>query len=206
MVMIMNKYQVKKIIKYSILIFLLLICTKMVYVQGKNSYQKYIDSHEQDLVWVEENITLEDNYKIGSNVKVVNMPANLTVSDDNYTKIVESKIKKLLVAVYSIDSPLLIYNPYLEDENSLYIYFYTGGKYKAQYYVSTSSIVMQELNTIEYQDFIMDASDAIFTSRHYYRLDSLVPGQKNNIIIRLVDEQDNVIAAENFILNIPSQK
>lgn len=204
--MIMNKYKVKRIVKYSILICLLLVSTKIVYVQGNKSYQKYIDLHEQDLVWVEKNITLEDDYKIGNKVKVVNIPTNLTISDENYTKIVESKIKKLLVDVYPIDSPLLIYNPYLEDKNSLYIYFHTGGKYKAQYYVSTSSIVMQELNTIEYQDFILDAGETVFTSRHYYRLDSLIPGKKNNIIIRLVDEQENVIAAENFILNIPSQK
>ena len=44
------------------------------------------------------------------------------------------------------------------------------------------------------------------TSSHYYVIDSLVPKKKNNIIIRILDENGEVIEADNFIVNIPNTK
>lgn len=201
----MNKYKLIRIIKYAFLLFILVVATQQVYKFGKKSYQDYINAHENDLEWVEDNITLEDDYRIGNQVKVVHMPTDLTVSTEDYTEIINKKIKALLVNSYSIDSPILIYNPYREDENKLYIYFHTGEKYQAQYFVSTESIVMQDMDTLEYQDFLDEAGNVSFTTRHYYTIDSLIPGKKNNVILRILDENGVVVDAENFILNIPNE-
>lgn len=202
----MNKYMLKQIVKYIILFSLLVLATQQVYKLGKKSYQDYINSHETDLEWVEDNISLEDNYRIGSQVKVVHMPEDLTIDTENYTEIINKKIKSLLVNSYSIESPLLIYNPYREDKNRLYIYFHTGEKYRAQYFVSTESIVMQDMDKLEYQDFLNEEGDVEETNRHYYILETLTPGKKNNIIIRILDETGMVVEAENFILNIPNER
>lgn len=196
----------KQIVKYIILFSLLVLATQQVYKLGKKSYQDYINSHETDLEWVEDNISLEDNYRIGSQVKVVHMPEDLTIDTENYTEIINKKIKSLLVNSYSIESPLLIYNPYREDKNRLYIYFHTGEKYRAQYFVSTESIVMQDMDKLEYQDFLNEEGDVEETNRHYYILETLTPGKKNNIIIRILDETGMVVEAENFILNIPNER
>lgn len=200
----MKKDMLKRIIKYGVLFCLLIALTQFVYTWGKDSYNNYIDSHENDLEWVEKNIVLEDNYNIGSGVKVVTMPENLNVSLSDYTNIMNKKIKSLLVNRYSIEEPLLIYNPYKEDENSLYVYFHTGEKYYAEYYVTTESIVMKKLDELPYQKFLDNTNHRMLTTNHYYKIDSLVPKKKNNIIIRIVDEDGNVVGAENFILNIPS--
>lgn len=202
----MNKYVIKRIIKYTFLFLILVICTQYVYKVGKKSYQEYINSHENDLEWVEKNISFAEDYKIGGQVQVVNMPSDLTVSTKNYTDIIERKIKTLLIQQYSINNPLLLYNPYREDENCLYIYFHTGEKYRAQYFVSTESIVMQDMETLLYQDFLDSNGNPYETVRHYYKLDSLTPGKKNHIILRIVDESGNVVEAENFILNIPNER
>ncbi len=203
---IMNKHILKQIIKFIFLFLLLITATQQVYSYGKKSYQNYVNTHEHDLEWVEKNIVLEDNYKIGNQVKVVHMPDDLTVSKENYTEIMNKKIKTLLVKPYSIDNPLLIYNPYLEDENSLYIYFHTGEKYQAQYFVSTKSIVMQDIEELKYQSFLDENGNNLITNRHYYKINSLIPGKRNNIIIRILDKDGTVIEADNFILNVPNKK
>ena len=202
----MNKYNIIQIFKYTVLLTILVVATQQVYKFGKKSYQDYINAHENDLEWVENNISLEDDYRIGNQVKVVHMPTDLTVSTEDYTEIINKKIKALLVNSYSIDSPILIYNPYREDKNMLYIYFHTGEKYQAQYFVSAESIVMRDMDALEYQDFLDDSGNVSFTTRHYYTIDSLIPGKKNNVILRILDENGVVVDAENFILNIPNEE
>ena len=201
----MNKYMIKRIIKYGFLFLVLVVLTQTVYNFGKDSYNKYIDSHENDLEWVEKNIVLEDDYKIGSQVKVVHMPENLNVSEEDYKNIISKKIKSFLVNRYSIESPLLIYNPFKE-ENSLYIYFHTGEKYYAEYYTTTESIAIKGVEELKYQPFLNENGKQVMTSSHYYVIDSLVPKKKNNIIIRILDENGEVIEADNFIVNIPNTK
>lgn len=199
----MKKYWIKKILSYTILAFLLVVATQLVYQYGKQSYQNYVDDHEGDMTWVENNIVLEDDYTFGSPVKVVRMPENLTVSEEDYQSIIEKKIKELLVHHYSIESPLLIYDPYREKDHPVYLYFHTGEAYSLEYFISTESIAMQELDSVTYDSIADEEGNPIFTNRHYYRLDTLVPGKKNNIILRLLDEEGTVIDAENFILTIP---
>jgi len=201
----MNKYKIKRLIKYAFLLFILVVATQQVYKFGKKSYQNYINAHESDLEWVENNISLEDDYQMGSQVKVVRMPVDLTVSDEDYTEIINKKIKALLVNSYSINSPILIYNPYRGEQNMLYIYFHTGENYQAQYFVSTESIAMQDMDALEYQNFLDENGNITLTMKHYYKINSLVPGKKNNVILRILDENGVVVDAENFILNIPNE-
>ena len=92
-----------------------------------------------------------------------------------------------MIQQYSINNPLLLYNPYREDENCLYIYFHTGEKYRAQYFASTESIVMQDMENLLYQDFLDSNGNSYETIQHY-------------------DESGKVVEAENFILNIPNER
>ena len=199
----MKKYWIKKILSYTILGILLVIATQLVYKYGKESYQNYVDDHEDDMAWVENNIVLDDDYKFGYPVKVVRMPENLTVSEEDYRTIIEKKIKALLVHHYSIESPLFIFDPYREEGKPMYLYFHTGEAYSLQYFISTESIAMQELDTVTYDSILDEEGNPLMTNRHYYQLKTLVPGKKNNIVLRLLDEEGTVIDAENFILTIP---
>ena len=196
----MRKYYIKMIIKYSILVVLLVLATIFVYDKGKESYQNYLNSHKDDDTWIRDNINLVENMKIGDGVLVPSMPNDLEVSRELYEEVITEEIDNLLINSYKINDPLLIYDPYLNNSTSINIYFHTGNDYRFEYYVTTESIGLEE--EITYLRMTTEDGD-IFSNRHFYVLEGLIPGKKNNLLIRILDTNDQVIDAENFILNIP---
>ncbi len=197
----MKKYWLKRIFKYGILCVVLVGATIWVYDHGRGAYEAYVDRHENDIEWIEKNIQFVEDYRIGDNVLKVEMPDTLDISHDLYTEIVQKKIDQLLVDNYRISSPLILYNPFLEDETSVNIYFHTGEKYKFEYYVTTSSIATDE--DLTYQRMLDSDGNDLSQNKHYYTLTGFVVGKRNNLLIRILDENDNIVQSENFILNIP---
>ncbi len=198
----MKRYIVKQVIKYGILGIVLVFATMFVYDAGKESYQKYLNRHVDDEEWIKKNINLEENYKIGSGILQPVMPNDLKVSDQLYKEVMAEEINTLLINNYKIDNPLLIYNPFKEDEKTVNIYFYTGEYYKFEYHVTTQSINLEE--EISYTRIQDQLGMDVLTNKHFYVLEGFVPGKKNNLLIRILDSNDQVINAENFILNLPS--
>lgn len=199
----MNRYLIKQGIKFGILFVVLVFATIFVYDKGKESYQKYLDKHVDDQDWISDNINLVEDPMIGSNVLRPDMPTDLKVSRDIYVEVIKEEINNLLINNYKIDDPLLIYNPYKTDNTTVNIYFHTGDYYKFEYYVTTESITLEE--NISYVRMTNDEGIETFTNRHFYTLYGFVPGKKNNLLIRILDVNNQVIDAENFILNIPSK-
>lgn len=197
----MKKYWIKRIFKYGVLGLVLVWATIFIYDHGRKSYEDYVNRHENDIEWIEENIQFVEDYKIGDNIFVVEMPDTLDISHDLYREVVQKKIDQLLIDNYRISSPLILYDPFLEDEGSVNIYFYTGEKYKFEYYVTTDSIATDE--DLIYQRMLdADGNDSLVT-KHYYTLTGFVPGKRNNLLIRILDQNDEIVQSENFILNIP---
>ena len=51
---------------------------------------------------------------------------------------------------------------------------------------------------------MLDANgNDLLQSRHYYTLTGFTPGKRNNLLIRILNENDEIVQSENFILNIP---
>lgn len=196
----MKSYYIKQIFKYSILSIILVLAAMFVYDKGKESYQKYLDTNKDDETWIRDNINLVENNKIGSGILVPDMPANLEVSREIYNEVITEEINKLLINSYKIDEPLIIYDPYLNNPTTVNIYFHTGNNYKFEYYVTTESIGIEE--DITYLRMRVDDID-VLTNNHFYVIDGLTVGKKNNLLIRLLDQNDQVVDAENFILNLP---
>jgi len=199
----MNRYLIKQGIKFTILFVVLVIATIFVYDAGKNSYQKYLDKHADDQDWISDNINLIEDPMIGNNVLRPDMPTDLKVSKDVYEEVISEEISDLLINSYKINDPLLIYNPYKTDNTTVNIYFHTGNDYKFEYYITTESITLEE--EISYIRMTNDYGIETFTNRHFYTLYGFVPGKRNNLLIRILNENNEVIDAENFILNIPNK-
>ena len=196
----MKRYYIKQFIKYGILIVMLILATMFVYDKGKDAYQKYLDSHKDDDTWIRDNINLVEDMKIGDGVLTPSIPNDLEVSRDIYEEVIMEEIDNLLINSYKINDPLFIYNPYLNNPTSINIYFHTGNSYKFEYYITTESIgIEEEITYIR----MTDSTGDIFSTRHFYVLDGFTPGKKNNLLIRILDSNDQVIDVENFILNIP---
>lgn len=199
----MNRYIIKQFIKFGILFVVLVYATIFVYDAGKNAYQKYLDSHSDDITWIKDNVNLVEDNKIGSGVLRPDVLKDLEVTEELYLEIIEEEINKLLINNYKINNPLLIYNPYNIDKSTVNIYFHTGENYKFEYHVTTETILLEE--DITYTRITTETGLDKFTNRHFYVLDGFVPGKRNNLLIRILDENDQVIDAENFILNLPSK-
>lgn len=197
-----RKYLIKLVIKYTFLLAVLIVATLFTYDLGKKEYKKYLNNHKDDEKWVDKNINLIENYQIGDGVLSVDMPKDLKLDNKSYNKAVSDEINKLLINSYKIEEPLFIYDPFKFDETSLNIYFYTGEKYKFEYYITTDSIS----NGTESFEFIRmkneDGTD-ILNNKHFYILKGLKTGKKNNLIIRILDEYDNIIDSQNFIIKAP---
>ena len=196
----MKRYYIKQIIKYSILAIVLVLATIFVYDKGKAAYQRYLDNNKDDESWIRDNINLVEDTKIGVGILKSDMPADLKVSREIYEEVITEEIDKLLINNYKINDHLLIYDPYLNNPTTVNIYCHTGNSYKFEYYVTTESIGFEE--DITYIRMTTEDGD-ILSNRHFYVLEGFVPGKKNNLLIRILDSNDQVIDAENFILNLP---
>ncbi len=82
---------------------------------------------------------------------------------------------------YSEDNPLVIYNPFLTNAQSLYVYFQTEEAYAVSYSVHTPEA--------DYDDFgAFTVPNRPDTSKiHEFQVIGLIPGETNMITIRLMD-------------------
>lgn len=197
-----KKYLLKQIIKYSFLIIILIVATIFVYKTGKNEYKKYLENHKNDKKWIEDNINLVEDIRIGTGVYTVNMPNDLEIDKNIYNKEISQEINKLLINNYKIEEPLFIYDPFKLDNTSINVYFHTGEKYKFEYYITTNSIT-NEPEKFQYTRATNEDGSDILNNKHFYVLKGLKPGSKNNLIIRILNDNNELVDSQNFIINVP---
>lgn len=197
-----RRYLIKQIIKYSFLMVILVIATIFIYNTGKKEYKDYLEKHKNDEKWINENIKIVENVSIGLGVYNVEIPKDLDIDINLYNRAVTKDINELLINNYKMDEPLFIYDPFNIDKGSINIYFHTGEKYKFEYYVTTKSISQ---DTKEFKFIRMKNEDGtdILNNKHFYALKGLKTGKKNNLIIRILDNNDEIVDSQNFIINVP---
>lgn len=135
--------------------------------------------------------TYQDNYvaDLSMNKEIVveveehfSNPGANGVYDTSFQNSVREKIDELIEDnSYTEDSPLVIYNPFLTNSQSLYIYFETEEPYAVSYSVHTPEA--------DYEDFggyvVPNRPD---TSKvHEFQVIGLIPGETNMITIRMMD-------------------
>ena len=76
----MKKYWIKRIIKYGILGLILVWATIFIYDYGRKSYEDYVNSHENDIEWIEENIQFVEDYKIDIDKGL----GNINIDEDSF--------------------------------------------------------------------------------------------------------------------------
>ena len=143
----------------------------------------------------------QDNYMVDSSKNkeiVVEVEENFAqaaeagIYDESFQNSVREKIDALIAAnSYSEDNPLVIYNPFLTNSQSLYVYFETEEAYAVSYSVHTPEA--------EYEDFggfvVPNRPD---TSKvHEFQIIGLIPGETNMITIRMMDV-DGVVRIRRF--------
>lgn len=118
--------------------------------------------------------------------------AEAGVYDMGFQNSVREKIDGLIAAnEYSEDNPLVIYNPFLTNSQSLYVYFETEEAYAVSYSVHTP-----EADFEDFGGFVVPNRPD--TSKvHEFQVIGLIPGETNMITIRMMDV-DGVVKIRRF--------
>lgn len=122
------------------------------------------------------------NKEIVVEVKENFAEAESGIYTNEFQTTVRSKINDLIkVHTYTEDNPLVIYNPFLTNSQSLYVYFETEEPYAVSYSVHTP-----EADYEDYGAFIVPNRPD--TSKvHEFQVIGLIPGETNMVTLRLMD-------------------
>lgn len=132
----------------------------------KDTYVENINRNKEIIVEVKENFA----------------EANGGIYTEEFQKLVHKKIADLIKTnSYTEDNPLVIYNPFLTNSQSLYVYFETEEPYAVSYSVHTTEA--------EYKDFgAFVMPNRPDTSKiHEFQIIGLIPEETNMITLRLID-------------------
>lgn len=132
--------------------------------------ENYIDDNSMNKEIV---VRVEENFSVAGENGIYDMPFQTSVRE---------RIDVLCKQnTYTEENPLVIYNPFLTNTQSLYVYFETEEAYAVSYSVHTPEA--------PYEDFggfvVLNRPD---TSKiHEFQIIGLIPGETNMITIRLMD-------------------
>ena len=145
----------------------------------------------------QDNYSGEENFEKNKEIVVrvledFSEPGANGIYDLPFQNSVRTKIDELIEKnVYTEDNPLVIYNPFLTNSQSLYVYFETEEPYAVSYSVHTPEA--------DYEDFggyaVPHRPD---TSKvHEFQIIGLIPKETNMITLRLMD-MDGVVTIRRF--------
>ena len=163
-----------------ILVYLSFLIVNKVYI---NHYEKSLKDYE----WVVNHTELVKNQDFGLNVYMVEKNRKISIYNKHYRKAIDENIERLKEeAYYTLEEPLLMFNPYGTNNVGLNIYFETEKESKVEYTirVKSTSKIPDYSNTLYNKDE--------YTKIHEYQIIGLVAENINELELRLIDKEGNV--------------
>ena len=160
--------------KFLLLIIIIAIIAGIIYLSFR-AYNRYRENLLTDPAWIRENVNLVEN---DEGVYVVEKDEDISIFSEDYQNIIEEKIDALKdSADYTLEDPLLIYNPYGTGALSYYLY-YTDSEEDLDYKIETKG----------YSNFEREISHK---DSNEYQLIGFVPGQTNTLTLTSGDQESN---------------
>lgn len=172
----MRREILKKIL-YGILVILVL---GVAIFFGIRVFDLKRSSDLKDIDFLNSHIDIIDS-EIASSVKEVKKDNDMDIYDMNYQNVISRKINDLLLDDYTADKPLIIYNPYGTNNNSVNIYFKTEKPSSVSYTVKVDG----------FNDFtrtLKNNGDDNYTTNHSYQLIGFILGYTNKLELKVTDE------------------
>ncbi len=172
----MRREILKKIL-YGILVILVL---GVAIFFGIRVFDLKRSSDLKDIDFLNSHIDIIDS-EIASSVKEVKKDNDMDIYDMNYQNVISRKINDLLLDDYTADKPLIIYNPYGTNNNSVNIYFKTEKPSSVSYTVKVDG----------FNDFtrtLKNSGDDNYTTNHSYQLIGFILGYTNKLELKVTDE------------------
>ena len=153
--------------KFLLAIVIIIIIAGIIYLSIR-AYDKYRENLLRDPVWIRENVKLVKN---DEGVYEVNKNKDISIFSEDYQNIIEEKIAELKdKADYTLEKPLLIYNPYGTGSLSYYLY-YTDSDENLEYRIETKG----------YSDFEKEIEKK---DNNEYQLIGFIPGETNTLTLK----------------------
>lgn len=152
----------------------------------------------KDKKYVEASITLKtSNY--GKEIYEVNASKDVVYTNMLYQEVVEEKIKNQQSNTTDFNHPFMIYNPYGTNKNSLNIYFETKEEQEVEYTVKVEGLP-------DFSRTLKNEGENNLTKNHAYQIIGLVVGKKNNLLLKLKDNNGNVVEEKEWTVDLTSIK
>jgi len=169
----------KKLKKIGIGIAVILVVV-VIFLILKALYDRQIEKDLKNKNWIERNVSLIVS-DINEDTLMVDKYKKITTYNMLYQEVINEDINDLLETDYSIDSPLMIYNPYSTNNNSINFYFKTDDEVKVSYTIKCDG----------YADFsrtLKNNGEDNYTTEHEYQIIGFVMGGKNELTLTLTDK------------------
>lgn len=169
-------------------IILLLLLASAIYLSYKiieTINQKNMSKNLKDETWIDRNVKI--NYSdIGEDIYIVNKNKAIKIYNLLYQENVTEKINtKLKENNYTADNPLMIYNPYGTNNNSINIYFKDDTLTLTSYKIKVSGYKTFKKNIVECNSEIQS-----------YQLLGFIMGSKNTLYLTYTNNEGEEITKE----------
>ena len=154
-----------------IFVALILIIGILSIIFGRRIYNNYLKNDD------------EISFVYSDGIYEVNKDDDTSIFTSDYQDTIEKKIDELKDdGNYTIDNPLIIYNPYGTGSLSYYIYYTSDEDSRLSYKISTDG----------YNDFERDLSDD-YSLEKEFQLIGFVPGEVNELTLRETNKNNEVL-------------
>lgn len=192
--------RLKKIINCLIIIIILSLVIYIVNKIYEEFQREKLEQNLHDISWIRKNINIINTGNYGDDVYSIDYNKNINIYNLLYQQVISEKIDTLLENDYTVENPLIIYNPYGTNNLSTNIYFETVEEMEISYTVSVTDEKIKD-----YTNILNNDSDDNYTKEHSYQIIGLVPGYKNTVTLKGIDEDGNKIESE-FIVDMTNVK
>ena len=142
----------------------------------------FFNTNNSDFIY--DHVLITHNNSYGESIYSIYKDKRIDSSEVEYRNVIDNKINEILDSSYTLNYPLVIYNPYDEDNLSIGIYFNTKEELKISYEVTTSD------------DSYKDKFDN-YNKSHAYII-RIIPGSRNVIDLVGVSKDGNKFSSTIF--------
>lgn len=170
------KEKIMKIIRGILILLVLVLIGLLIYFVGKNIYTNKMKENVKDKEWVYDNTLITHNNSYGEDIFSISKHKMIDVYNMNYQDAVDKRINEIVDDSYTLDYPLVIYNPYGTNNLGVNVYFETEEEMEISYVISVGDEKIPN-----YSNTLNNDISGNYTKEHAYQIIGLVPGYKNVI-------------------------
>ena len=170
----------------------------LVYKGSNMLMDRIMEKNLEDIDWIRGNVSLDLDSTLGSNIYSVTREEHISIYNMKYQQVVGEYLDALLNDTdYTMEDPLIVFNPYGTNNLGANIYFDTEEEALVSYTIS-----VEEDDISDFQRNLKNSSEDNYTTNHSYQLIGFVPGYLNHVRLEAKNRDGDVIATKEFTVDL----